>query len=211
MTSTIEDFGYKDCGKIDGRCVKAYINLSLDENDPTKLILDSTWNDHDTIDLTPAIKAGETMTYVDLTPEDNPECFRYIGEDGQPQCISGDNFSRIIKMEKLRDVDQTQQIADGDCYVYNSRTGMFEPYSITNAISALSQRVAELEESNSQLRASIRAINLKLTPPVGTPANASVVFGNINLYSDADNQNSKDWGLYTHELNNDIKNDEYFA
>ena len=131
-------------------------------------------------------------------------------------------------MTKLKDVDQSTQIGDGNVYVYNSTTGKFEPYNlvqqITNintAIQNINAAITNLQGRVSGLEDRMTVVEEKLTPPADAPANVKVVFGNINDYSDPNvviNEGSgtvttldKTHGLYTHTLASNAYGDEIFG
>lgn len=216
MTSKTE-FYQKDCDKIDAQKVNAYFELHLNPEDPSTLELDNSWG-LTSVDLTPAIKAGETQTYLKLAPTDAPTYLEYDGENGVPQCIYGEDLARIIPMTKLKDVDQGQPIADGNTYVYDETAGLFVPYAVKTIIDNLTTRVGDLEVTVSALQTlvnnlsgSITNILPLLTRPAGVPADTSIAWGNINLYSDYTNNDLKTSGLYTHSIEEDVVNDEYFA
>ena len=216
MTSKT-DFYSKECEKIDAKDVNAYFDLHLDETDPSKLILDNSWEPTE-VDLTPAIKAGETKTYLKLSPSEAPTYLEYDGEDGIPQCIYGDELARIIPMTKLKDVNQEIPIADGDTYVYNATTQMFEPYPLEDTLTDLESRIHNLELTIGTLQTLVDSITNTvtnilplLTRPAGVPADTRIAWGNINLYSDYTNNDLKTSGLYTHSIEEDVVNDEYFA
>ena len=71
--------GYEKCEKIDPCAVDAYVSLSLDPENPTGVILDSSWGTQ-RLDLESIVKAGETITHMELVPEDNPTAIRYTRE-----------------------------------------------------------------------------------------------------------------------------------
>lgn len=125
------------CPQIDPQDVGAYFELSLDPISPALLNLDTSWG-CTKVDLTPAIKAGETITHLFLTPSINPTALQFNREDygvesaenGGLDCITGDELSRIISLQLLKDVDQTQPISDGMVYMYNGITNLFEPWDL---------------------------------------------------------------------------------
>ena len=231
--STIADFNrIEDCDKIDARCVNASIEASLDEANPNLFNLRTSWGDS-IVDLTPAVKTAETLTTMYLSPAGSPNCLVYEPERGDNICIHGDDLSRIISMRYLKDVAQVEP-TDGVVYMYNETTGLFEPYdlkttignidaAITNinaAISNLQSRVTTLEETVANHETRLQTIEAKLTPPDGSPADARVLFGNINIYSDfnaAINDSgvvtslNKNHGVYGHSLSTDIDYDEIFG
>ena len=208
MTS-IDSFYRKECGKIDAaRCVDAYLKLKLDEENPVNLILESSWETTE-VDLTDAIKAGETLTHLFLSPDcGDPVSLQYNPERGEPDCIHGDDLSRIISMTKLKDVDQETAPQNGDVYIY--RNGKFYTFNLTDALADLEDR---LGDRITNLLNQISAINAVIAKPQGIPADTRIVWGNINLISDYTNNNVRDWGLFTHsiDVSADIPNDEIFS
>ena len=92
MTSK-DSYYQKECNKVDASCVNAYQKLKLDDQDPSKLILESSWDDTE-VDLEPAVKNAETLTHLHLSPESTPEALQYDPERGEPDCIHGDDLSR---------------------------------------------------------------------------------------------------------------------
>lgn len=197
--TAITDFHHKDCEKIDPSMVNAYLEIKLDPLNPTGIMLDSSWGES-LLDLESIIKAGETRTYLKLDPAENPEYLEYDGEDGIPQCIHGDDLSRIISMKYLKDVDQTTPPADGDVYIYDAQTGKFKTFN-------LAEFVQNVNNSLSVLRSRITTLEGILDRPEGTPTNARVVWGNINEYSDSTNTNQKTSGFYSHSINTEVIND----
>lgn len=228
--STINDFNrIEDCNKIDPLCIDSYTDFELDPDNEAGLCLHTPWGG-DCLDLTSIVKAAESCTTLYLSPEDDPNCLVYEPEEkcGDNICIHGDDLSRIISMTKLKDVDQSTQIGDGNVYVYNSTTGKFEPYNlvqqITNlntAIQNINAAITNLQGRVSGLEGRMTVVEEKLTPPADAPANVKVVFGNINDYSDPNvviNEGSgtvttldKTHGLYTHTLASNAYGDEIFG
>ena len=207
--TNIDSFYRKECGKIDAaRCVDAYLKLKLDEENPVNLILESSWGTTE-VDLTDAIKAGETLTHLFLSPDcGDPVSLQYNPERGEPDCIHGDDLSRIISMTKLKDVDQETAPQNGDVYIY--RNGKFYTFNLTDALDALENR---LGDRITNLLSQISNINAIIAKPQGVPDNTKLVWGNINLISDYTNNNVRDWGLFTHstDVSADIPNDEIFS
>lgn len=206
--TNIDEFYRKECDKLDARCVNAYLELKLDQDNPVNLILDNPWNET-SVDLTDAIKAGETVTHLFLTPDcGDPVSLQYNPERGEPDCITGDALSQIISMHLLKDVDQETAPQDGDVYIYNN--GKFYTFNLTDALTALETRLGNRIDS---LLSQITNINNILAKPQGIPDNTKLVWGNINLISDYTNNNVLDWGLYTHSTDPsfDIPNDEMFS
>lgn len=236
--TNIDEFNINDCKKTDANCINAYVDFHLDKDNPTGLCLESSWGG-DCLDLEGIVKAGETVTTLHLSPEENPNCLEYEREDGQSDCITGDELSRIISMTKLKDVDQTDAPTDGDVYMYDD--GIFKPYNLQNfinntnitlgnlqqAVTNLNNRVTSLENRMTAAENRITAIENNIAPilerwaiPAGVPNNAKILLGNINLYSDTGavidasgtaTTLDKSHGIYGHSLNTDIAQDEIFG
>lgn len=201
MTS-IDEFYRKECEKIDASDVNAYLELRLDDQDPTKLILDSSWGET-SVNLTDAVKAAETVTHLSLVPDcDEPTSLQYDPERGDPDCITGDDLSRIISMTKLKDVDQNTPPVNGDVYIYNN--GKWYTFNLQSFVNNVNNAI-------DNINASITQILNRIAPPEGIPNNARIMYGNINIYSDYTNNNVRDWGVFAHSTSNDIANDEFFA
>lgn len=201
--TAITDFYHKDCEKIDPSMINAYLELKLDPMNPTGIILDSSWGESP-LDLESVIKAGETKTYLHLDPSDNPEYLEYDGEDGIPQCIHGDDLSRIISLKFLKDVDQTTPPTDGDVYIYDATTKKFKTFN-------LSELAQNINNTINNLRTRLARLEAILDPPEGAPLGVRVVWGNINEYSDSTNTNLKTSGFYTHNPATEVTNDLRFA
>lgn len=193
MTSK-DSYYQKECNKIDANCINAYLELKLDDQDPSKLILDHSWGET-SVDLGPAVQGSETVTHMYLSPAEAPVALQYDPERGEPDCIHGDDLSRIISLSLLKDVDQATKPVNGDVLIY--RNGKWYTFNLTAALNAINNRLTAIEQI--------------LAKPSGIPNNTRLVWGNINLYSDYTNTNIRDWGLFTHSKNNNIPNDEYFA
>lgn len=201
--------GYDECEKIDALDVAAYFDLSLDPENPTGIIFESSWGEIK-LDLKSIVKAGETITHLELAPEDNPTVIRYQNEAGDYECITGDELSRIISLHLLKDVDQTTPPSDGITYVYNGTTNLFEPYDIKTAITNLNTYLGRLEAEITSIKNRLTDIeNLIYNYPQDKVT--KIPRGDINLYSDYTNTNSKDHGFFTHDPNTDVANDEYFS
>lgn len=207
MTTPIDSFYHKECSKIDAaRCVDAYLKLKLDEENPVNLILESSWETTE-VDLTDAIKAGETLTHLFLSPDcGDPVSLQYNPERGDPDCIHGDDLSRIISMQKLKDVDQGTAPTEGDVYIYHN--GKFYTYNLTDALDDIRGDVSTLINNLAQR---VTNIENKVTRPTGVPDDTRIVWGNINLISDYTNTDTRTNGLFTHSTATDIPNDEYFS
>lgn len=201
--------GYEKCEKIDACEVDAYVSLTLDPENPTGVILDSSWGTI-RVDLESVVKAGETITHMELVPENNPTAIRYTRESGEVDCITGDELSRIISMQLLKDVDQTTPPSDGDVYMYNGQTNLFEPYDLKTVITDINNAIATINATIINLRNRITDIeNIIYNYPEDKVT--KIPRGDINLYSDYTNTNSKAHGFFTHDPDTDVANDEYFA
>lgn len=203
----IRDFpGFQECDKMDPCLVDAYVEIKADDQNPTGVILESSWGESK-LDLKNIIKSGETITHLELAPENSPTVVRYFREDGDIDCITGDELSRIVSMSLLKDVDQNQALEDGDAYVYNATTGLFEPFDIKTAIGDLNTYLNRLNAQLTALTNRVTNLEAKLTPPADAPEDVAVVFGNINHISDVnytgENTLNKGHGLYTHTLAED--------
>lgn len=211
--TNIDEFYHKDCEKIDANCINAYVDYHLDEENPAGLCVNTSWGG-DCLDLTSIVKAAETVTSLELTPTENPTCLTFNREDGQADCIQGDDLSRIISMTKLKDVDQTTVPVNGDVYMYNN--GKFYTFN-------LQQYMDNTANTINNMQAAIRQLQVLLNywqVPEDLPANAKIMLGNINLYSDTNaviNSNgtvqslNKNNGIYGHDLDIDRAQDEIFG
>lgn len=205
------------CQKIDPWCVDAYFELSLDQFDPTKLTLGNSWEDT-TVDLTPAIKAGETITHLLLTDtalQFNREDYGRDGvEDKGIDCINGNDLSRIISMQLLKDVAQPPVLNDGDVYMYDANSKLFQTFNLKAymaqtdaAIAALQQRLTLAEANISALTNRVTNLENTLAKPNGVPSNARVAWGTINnSYNSAPTTK----GIWTHDVNTTVTGDERF-
>lgn len=210
MTRPTEFPGYRECDKIPGADVSAYVEVVLDPENPTGIAIDSTWG-YNRIDLESVVKAGETVTHLELAPENTPTVLRYFREDGEIDCVHGDDLSKIVSMQLLKDVDQTQAIADGDVYVYDEATGKFKPFEIVATIGAINTYLNRLNAEITAIKVRLNTIEAKLTPPENAPDDVTVAFGNRNVYGDNANNDSHDHGIYTHDPTTDLVDDLYFA
>lgn len=214
--STIADFNrIDDCDKIDAKCIDAYVDFDFDQDSETGICLHTSWGDN-CLDLTDIVKAAETCTTLYLSPEENPNCLVYEPECGDNICINGDDLSRIISMQYLKDVKQTQP-SDGIVYMYNSQTNLFEPYDLKTVIGNLNTAINNVNATFNNLNNRITRLEEILTPPSDLPDGAKVAWGTINLYSDhnavidgSGNVTSLDktHGLYTHNLSTTALEDE---
>ncbi len=211
--TNIDEFYHKDCEKIDANCINAYVDYHLDEENPAGLCVNTPWGG-DCLDLTSIVKAAETVTSLELTPAENPTCLTFNREDGQADCIHGDDLSRIISMTKLKDVDQTTFPVNGDVYIYNN--GKFYTFN-------LQQYMDDTANTINNMQAAIRQLQVLLNywqVPEDLPANAKIVLGTLNLYGDTtavvDSNGTataldKSHGLYSHDLDIDRHDDLIFG
>lgn len=139
--TNITEFNTVPCPKINALDVDAFLGLSLDPLSPTTLNLESSWGVTG-LDLTPAIKAGETITHLFLTPSENPNALQFNREDygvaGAPangiDCITGVELGSIIPMGALKDVDSTMAMMDGGVYMYDQSITRFQPFNLQSFI-----------------------------------------------------------------------------
>ena len=206
MTTMSNAFNYKDCEKIDGRMVNAYVEAHLDKENPVNLVIESTWGDS-VVDLTDAVKAAETVTYMEL----GSNAIQYVSEDGHVDCIYGDDLSHIISMHLLKDVDITTPPADGDVYIYDGNKQKFVTFNLNQALSNINDGITNLNSLINNLRSRVVNIEEKLTPPDNAPADVKVAFGNRNVISDYTNSNMKVHGIFTHDPTITMDDDTYFA
>lgn len=211
--TNIDEFYHKDCEKIDANCINAYVDYHLDEENPAGLCVNTSWGG-DCLDLTSIVKAAETVTSLELTPAENPTCLTFNREDGQADCIHGDDLSRIISMTKLKDVDQATAPVNGDVYIY--KNGKFYTFN-------LQQYMDDTANTINNMQAAIRQLQVLLNYwqiPEGLPENAKIMLGNINLYSDTNvainsdgtvQSLNKNNGIYGHDLDVDRAQDEIFG
>lgn len=206
MPTNISSFNYKDCEKIDGRMVNAYVDAHLNNENPVELDVETTWGDS-AVDLTDAVKAAETITRMEL----GSNAIEYFAEDGHVDCIYGDDLSRIISMHLLKDVDINTPPVDGDVYIYDGDTNKFKTFNLQQYMTDVNNTITNLGGLINQLRNRITNLENTIQRPAGIPTDTGLVWGNINLYSDYTNGNLKTSGLYTHSINTDKNNDEYFS
>lgn len=206
MTTMANAFNYKDCEKIDGRMVNAYIDSYLDNENPVLLHIDSTWGEN-VVDLTDAVKAAETITHMELASN----AIEYFAEDGHVDCIYGDDLSRIISMKYLKDVQQGDTLEDGDIYMYDGNKNLFVKFNLQGYMNDIGDTITNLNGIINNLRSRVTTLETKLTPPDNAPSDVKVAFGNINVYGDYTNANLKTSGVYTHDPTITIANDQYFA
>lgn len=216
MTS-VTDFNHYECPKIDARQVDAFFDLRLDTEDPTKLLFDSSWGALDPVDLTPAVKAAETITHLMLDPVDVPEYLRFDNEAGDSECIHGDDLSRIISMKYLKDVDQETRPVDGDIYVYDGDDNLFHTYAFIAFVNNVLQRLGDLEQRMSAAEQAITNMGNRITAIENAIYDwnndkiSKIPRGTLNIYGDASNSGSHADGIFSHDPNIDEVNDLYFA
>lgn len=215
--SSITDFNtISDCDKIDADCIAANTSLELDEDNATGLCLNSSFGSN-CVDLTSVVKAAETVTHLYLSPEDDPACLVFEREDGDSDCIHGDDLSRIISMTKLKDVDQDTPIANGNVYMYNETTGQFEPYDLQSFINTTNNHLTTLDASIVNLQNQITGLGNRLSAIENAifnwagDKNTKIARGNINVYGDYTNTDSHDHGIFTHNPDTDVTDDLYFS
>lgn len=216
MTTPIESFNRKECDLIPGVKVNAYTDLYLDPENPTGIILDTTWG-LSKVDLMSVVKAGETITHLYLAPEDDPVGLCYEKEDGTTDWIHGDDLSRIISMTLLKDVDQEQPISGGDVYMYNSVTNKFEPFALQTFVNETNQHLTNLDNAITNLQNQINALNGRISAIEnaiynwGNDKNTKIPRGTLNIYGDITNTNSHADGIFSHNPSVDEVNDLYFS
>lgn len=182
--STIADFNkIDDCDKIDPLCIDAFSEVTLDEEGV--LCVETSW-DKQCVELAPVVKAFESCTTLYLSPEEDPNCLVYEKEErcGDNDCIHGDDLSRIISLQLLKDVDQTQEITNGDTYIFNSETNLFEPYPLVETITNINTAIQNINAAISNLQNRVTNIEQRIAPPEGCPDSARIAYASINLYSD---------------------------
>lgn len=213
---------YNDpCKKLDALCVDAYFYLSLDEFKPTDLVLDTSWGET-VVDLTPAIKAGETITNLLLTDtalQFNREDYGRDGaENDGVDCINGDDLSHIISMKYLKDVAQPPALTNGDVYMWNDNSKLFETFNLQDFVNTTNSRLSSLENRmtniENKLDAFIAQTNQTLSNilktiarPAGIPEDTVIAWGNRNYYTDYTNTDKRTTGIFTHSTAQTLAND----
>lgn len=215
--TNVDEFNHEECCKTDANCINAYTDFHLDPENPAGLCLETSWGG-DCLDLTNIVKAAETVTTLHLSPTENPNCLEFEREDGQSDCITGDELSRIISMTKLKDVDQGTAPVNGDVYIY--RNGKFYTFNLQQYIDDTAQTISNINAAITQIRNQIAPILNRWQLPNQVPDDAKIMLGNINLYSDtgavinssgAATSLDKSHGIYGHDLNTDKAQDEIFG
>lgn len=214
---SINSFNAVECDKFDPNDIAAYFEQELNPKDPTKLEYKSSWGEGK-IDLTPAIKAGETVTELELVTDDGAPYIKYTREDGEFNCIKVDTLNGLMKFLKLQDVNQVIKPKTGDVYIYEETTGTFKPFDLQTFVNTTKLDIRDLQKNLTTLTQAwnalddrIRALEKKLTPPEGAPSDVSVAFGNRNVYGDVTNTDKRTHGVFTHNPNDKLIDDLYFS
>lgn len=215
--TNIDEFNHEKCCKTDSNCINAYTDFHLDPENPAGLCLETSWGG-DCLDLTSIVKAAETVTSLELSPEDDPNCLVFNREDGQADCIHGDDLSRIISMTLLKDVDQETPPSNGDVYMY--RDGKWYAFDLQTFVNNTNTAISNLQAAVTQIQNQIAPIVARWSLPNQVPDDAKIMLGNINLYSDTNAVISsagvattldKTHGIYGHGLDMDKAQDEIFG
>lgn len=218
--STVADFNrIDDCDKIDPLCVDAFSEVTLDEDG--MLCVETSWGKQ-CVDLHQMVRDHESCTSLYLSPEEDPNCLVYEKEErcGDNDCIHGDDLSRIISLTRLKDVDQEKTPSDGDVYIFNGETGLFEPFNLKTPLGNIQVALQNIQATLNNYGNRLQNIETKLVPPTGAPDSAKIAWGTINLYSDhnavVDSSGvatslDKTHGLYTHDLSINAIEDELFG
>lgn len=225
MMTNKDFFNRRDCEKIDADCVNGFVDFHLDPDNPTGICLDTSWGG-DCLDLANIVKEAETCTSLYLSPQPDPNCLVYEGEC-ENFCITGDELSRIISMQKLKDVDQTTPPTNGDVYMYDGDSNTFKTFNLKQFIDNFDIDLTALWNAINNLRNRVTTIENQIAPiinrwqiPEGIPDDAKILLGNINIYSDTNAAISgagtitsldKSHGVYGHSLNTDMLDDEIFG
>lgn len=215
--TNIDEFNRSECDKIDSNCVNAYFDMRLDPENPAGLCAESSWGSL-CLDLTSIVKAAETVTTLYLSPEPTPNCLVFEREDGESDCIHGDDLSRIITLTKLKDVDQDTAPVNGDVYMYNN--GKWYTFNLQTYMDNTANAISNMQAAITQLQNRIAPVLNRWYVPEDVPDTAKIVLGTINLYSDtgaaidgsgAITSLDRTHGLYSHDLTLDIADDEIFG
>ena len=205
MTTPIESFNRKECCLIPGIKVNAYVDIKLDPDNPTGIILDTTWGEIK-LDLLSIVKAGETITHLELIPN----AIKYTNEAGDVECITGDDLSRIISLHLLKDVDQTTAPSDGIVYMYNGETNLFEPFDLKTFVGDVNTFISRFQPIINQINNRIKSIE-DIIYNYENDKTTKIPRGTINIYSDVTNTGDKTDGIFTHDPSTDKTNDEMFS
>lgn len=215
--TNVDEFNHDKCCKIDSNCVNAYTDFHLDPENPAGLCLETSWGG-DCLDLTSIVKAAETVTTLHLSPTEDPNCLEFEREDGQSDCIHGDDLSRIISMTKLKDVDQETAPVNGDVYMYNN--GKWYTFNLQDFVTNTNTAISNLQAAVTSLTNKVNEMYNRWALPNQVPDDAKIMLGNINLYSDTGavinssgtaTSLDKSHGIYGHGLDIDKAQDEIFG
>ena len=215
--TNVDEFNHEKCCKTDANCINAYVDFHLDPENPAGLCLETSWGG-ECLDLTSIVKAAETVTKLHLSPAEDPNCLEFEREDGQSDCIHGDDLSRIISMTKLKDVDQETAPTNGDVYMYNN--GKWYAFNLQEFVTNTNNAISNLQAAVTQIQNQIAPIINRWALPNNVPDDAKIALCNINLYSDTNAVISsagaattldKSHGIYGHGLDIDKAQDEIFG
>lgn len=228
MTS-IEEFNREKCELIPGVKIAAYTDLYLDPDNPTGIILDTTW-DKTPLDLTSVVKAAETVTTLYLAPkEGEPEGLCYEKEDGTMDYIHGDDLSRIVSMHLLKDVDQVTAPVKGDVYMYDG--DLFYAFNLQHYMDVTDEHLTNIDNTLENLQTQINNLNTRvrnledrmtavenrisaIEGAIYNWANdktTKIPRGNVNFYGDITNTGSHAHGIFSHDPNTNVVDDNYFS
>lgn len=115
-------------------------------------------------DLLPVIQAGETDTSLQLLEETRriryyPE--EYTRTEGASGCfydVCIADIAALIRLNDLEDVNAPAPAA-GQTIVYNATTGMYELFSLSNALTNIENRLNALDQRCSNIESNIATIN----------------------------------------------------
>lgn len=212
-----DEFNHRECDKIDSNCINAYVDFKIDPDNVAGICLDTSWGG-DCLDLTGVVKAAETVTSLELSPEEDPNCLVFNREDGQADCITGDELSRIISLSKLKDVDQDTAPVNGDVLIYNN--GKWYTFNLQTYMDNVATLISNLTSRVTTIEGTLAPIANRFQLFTNVPSNAKIMLGNINLYSDdgavIDSNGvvqslDKSNGIYGHSLSTDRAQDEIFG
>lgn len=215
--TNVDEFNHDECCKTDANCINAYVDFHLNPENPAGLCLETSWGG-ECLDLTSIVKAAETVTTLHLSPVEDPNCLEFEREDGQSDCIHGDDLSRIISMTKLKDVDQETAPVNGDVYMYNN--GKWYTFNLQDFVTNTNTAISNLQAAVTQIQNQIAPIINRWLLPNQVPDDAKIMLGNINLYSDTNavinssgtaTSLDKTHGIYGHGLDIDKAQDEVFG
>ena len=153
-----------------------------------------------------------------MTPEEDPTCLQFEREDGQSDCIHGDDLSRIISMTELKDVDQNTPPTNGDVYMYNN--GKWYTFNLQTYMTNVATQISNITQRLDNIEGTLAPIANRFQIFTNVPDDAKIMLGNINLYSDtgaaingsgAVTSLNKNHGIYGHALSIDKAQDEIFG